>query len=97
MTRHRMRGYTQQEDIVEVDLEQQPAEGEVMLFTAGGGGFVVKGTFADVARALGDEKWCNFDLAESGDRIMIRSDQVVAVRGATSKHRRGSIGFVHRD
>jgi hypothetical protein len=83
--------------LVEVDLDQKPAEDEVLVFTAGGGGFVVKGSVEEVSKSLAESEWSTFELAESGDPIMLRSSQVVAMRGGESKHRRGAIGFVHRD
>lgn len=79
---------------MEVDLEKTPSEGEVMVFTAGGG-FVVKGSLADVTTRLSAEDWPKFELAESGDAVVIRSSQVVALRGGEAKQRRGNIGFVH--
>jgi len=81
---------------VEVDAEKPPAEGEVMVFTIGGG-FVVKGTVHDAAQRFAAEEWPTFELAESGDRVIIRSSQVVALRGGT-RTKRGSIGFTsHRE
>lgn len=78
---------------MEVDLSKEPAEGEVLIFTSGGG-FAVKGSVSDVAARLSQEEWPHFELAESGDPIVIRSSQVVALRGG-GRSRRGSIGFVH--
>lgn len=80
---------------MEVDLTKEPAEGEVLIFTTGGG-FAVKGSMRDVAGRLSQEEWPHFELAESGDTIVIRSSHVVALRGG-GRSRRGSIGFVHRD
>lgn len=80
---------------MEVDPSKQPAEGEVVVFTTGGG-FVVKGGVREVASKLNAEEWPDFELAESNDRVVIRSSQVVALRGGTHR-RRGTIGFVHRD
>ncbi|GAC1324605.1 MAG: hypothetical protein NVS2B16_27640 [Chloroflexota bacterium] len=80
---------------MEVDTEKQPAEGEVMVITVAGG-FVVKGSVHDAAQRLSAEEWSTFELAESGDRVIIRSSQVVALRGGT-RTKRGSIGFApHR-
>lgn len=79
---------------MEVDTEKQPAEGEVFVFTAGGG-FVVKGSMLEVAQRLAVEEWPSFELAESGDKVIIRSAQVVALRGGT-RARRGTIGFAPR-
>jgi hypothetical protein len=78
---------------VAVDAEQEPAAGEVTLFTTGGN-FMVKGTYTDAASKLAAEEWPSFELAESGDVIIIRSSQVVAIRGGI-KPRRVSIGFAH--
>ena len=78
---------------VEVDPDKQPVEGEVMVFTSGGG-FVVKGSPLEVAQRLASDDWPTFELAESGDTVIIRSSHVVALRGGT-KPKRGSIGF-HR-
>lgn len=80
---------------MEVNLEKEPGEGEVFVFTTGGG-FVVRGVVKDVAQRLAAEEWPAFELAESGDNVVIRSAHVVALRGGT-KARRGSIGFVHRE
>lgn len=76
---------------VEVDAEKQPSEGEALIFTLGGG-FLVKGSMLEVAQRLAMEDWPSFELAESGDKIIIRSAQVVALRGGT-KARKGHIGF----
>jgi hypothetical protein len=79
---------------MEVDTEREPAAGEVMIFTVGGG-FSVKGTTLEVAQRLAAEEWPTFELSESGDKVIIRSAQVVALRGG-SKPRRTAIGFAHR-
>ena len=80
---------------MEVSPDQEPGEGEVLLFTAGGG-FSVKGSVHDVVQQLSNEDWPHFELSESGDTVVIRSSQVVAVRGGSTR-RRGAIGFMHRD
>jgi hypothetical protein len=80
---------------MEVNVDKEPSEGEVFIFTTAGG-FVVKGSASDASRRLLEEEWAHFELAESGDIIIIRSAQVVALRSG-SRSRRGSIGFVHRD
>ncbi|MGI8968445.1 MAG: hypothetical protein ACR2GA_05000 [Chloroflexota bacterium] len=80
---------------MEVDVDQPPSEGEVLIFTIGGA-FVVKGTVQDVSSKLSSQEWTDLELAESGDHIMIRGNQVVALRGGASHPRRGTIGFVHR-
>lgn len=80
---------------MDVDIDRQPAEGEVYIFTIGGG-FVVRGAIRDVVSRLSAEEWPDFELAESGDHIVLRSSQVVALRSGT-KPRRGTIGFVHRE
>lgn len=80
---------------MEVNLEKEPSEGETLIFTTGGG-FLVKGSQMEAARKLAEEEWCHFDLAESGDRVIVRSQHVVALRGGT-KSKRTSIGFMHRD
>ena len=79
--------------MVEVDTDKQPAEGEVLIFSVTGG-FLVKGAMREVAQKLAAEEWPTFELAESGDKVIIRSSQVVAVRGGTKSARRGHIGFV---
>jgi len=79
---------------LEVDTDKQPAEGEILVFTSGGG-FVVKGSMHEVAQRLTSEEWPTFELAETGDMVIIRSAQVVALRGGT-KNKRGAIGFAHR-
>jgi hypothetical protein len=81
---------------VEVDLEKEPSEGEVFIYTIGGGGFVVKGTMLEAAQRLAVEEWPSFELAESGDKIILRSSQVVALRGGTSRRAKGTIGFTAR-
>jgi hypothetical protein len=78
---------------MEVSGDKEPAEGEVYVFTTGGG-FVVKGTAQDVSRRLSEEEWAHFELAESGDPVLIRAAHVIALRTGT-KPKRGSIGFVH--
>jgi hypothetical protein len=80
---------------MEVNVDKEPAEGEVFIFTTGGG-FVVKGTAMDVSRRLSAEEWAHFELAESGDPVIVRSAHVIALRSG-SKSKRGSIGFVHRE
>lgn len=80
---------------MEVDLEKTPSAGEVFVFTVSGG-FVVKGSIDDVTATVSAEDWPTFELAGSGDTIVIRSSQVVALRGSESKQRRSNIGFVHR-
>jgi hypothetical protein len=77
---------------VEVDLEKEPDEGEVLVFTIGGG-FSVKGVVKDVAARLSAEEWPSFELAQSGDTVVIRSSHVVALRGGT-RQKRSAIGFV---
>lgn len=79
---------------MEVDLAREPADGEVVVYTIGGG-FGVKGTTLEVVERLAAEEWPSFELSESGDKIIIRSSHVLAVRGG-GKARRGSIGFTHR-
>jgi hypothetical protein len=81
---------------VEVDLEKEPSEGEVFIYTLGGGGFVVKGTMLEVAQRFAAEEWPSFELAESGDKIIVRSSQVVALRGGTTRRAKGAIGFTAR-
>ncbi len=71
----------------------EPAEGEVLVLTAGGA-FMVKGSLQEVANTLGTEEWAHFDLAEGADHVIVRSAHVVALRGGT-RQRRGNIGF-HR-
>jgi hypothetical protein len=77
---------------MEIDLDKEPQEGEVLIFTLGGG-FSVKGTVKDVVHALSTEEWPTFALSESGAEVVLRSSHVVALRGGT-QHKRGSIGFV---
>ena len=79
---------------MEVDLTKEPAEGEVMIFTVGGG-FIVKGSMPEVAKRLAVEEWPLFELSESNDKIILRSAQVVALREGKRQHR-GNIGFVHK-
>jgi hypothetical protein len=50
----------------------------------------------DAKKRLAAEDWPEFELAESGDTIVIRSSHVVALREGT-KPRKGSIGFTHRE
>jgi hypothetical protein len=78
---------------VEVDLTKEPSAGEVLVFTQGGG-FLVKGSMHDVAQRLAAEEWPTFELAESEDKVVIRSVQVVALREGKRRHK-GAIGFVH--
>ncbi|HZU12591.1 MAG TPA: hypothetical protein VFB58_07100 [Chloroflexota bacterium] len=78
---------------MEVDVSKEPAEGQVMVFTAGGG-FLVNGSVRDIAEKLNADDWATFQLAESQDKIMIRSAQVVALREG-QRGRRHAIGFVH--
>lgn len=80
---------------VEVDLEKTPSEGEVLVFTAGGG-FVVKGSLRDIVSKFSSEEWPSFELAESGDALVIRSSKVVALRSGDTRRHRGNIGFMHR-
>jgi hypothetical protein len=61
------------------------------VFTVGGA-FYVKGSMLDVAQRFSAEEWPSFELAESGDKVIIRSSQVVAMRGG-SKRQRSHIGF----
>jgi hypothetical protein len=77
---------------MEVDLERKPEEGQVLIFT-NGGGFAVNGRIQDVVERLSHEEWPTFELSESGDTVVVRSSNVVALRGGT-RHKRGSIGFV---
>lgn len=80
---------------MEVQTDQAPGEGETLIFTLGGG-FSVKGSIREVAQRLASEEWPAFELSESADTVIIRSSQVVALRGGTRKNR-GSMGFVpHR-
>ncbi len=79
---------------MEVDMTKEPAEGQVMVFTIGGG-FVVKGTMPDIVKKLAAEDWPWFELAESNDKIIIRSTQVVALREGSRSRRGTGIGFVH--
>ena len=82
--------------MVEVDTDKQPSEGEVLIFTLGGS-FFVKGGTPEVLQLLAAEEWPTFELAESGDKVIIRSSQVVALRGGSKGSHRGAIGFVpHR-
>ncbi len=79
---------------MEVQTDQEPGEGETLIFTLGGG-FSVKGAIREVAQRLSAEDWPAFELSESADTVIIRSSQVVALRGGT-KNRKGSMGFVSR-
>ncbi|MGH2442906.1 MAG: hypothetical protein ACRDFX_07065 [Chloroflexota bacterium] len=80
---------------MEVDLEKQPSEGEVLVYTTGGA-FVVRGSVREVTERLSSEEWAHFELAQGGDTVALRSSQVVALRGgARTKH--SSIGFVHHE
>lgn len=79
---------------MEVGVDHEPSEGEVLIFTQGGG-FLVKGTISQVTRRLTEEEWAHFELAETADHVVIRSAQVVALREGSKSHR-SSIGFVHR-
>jgi hypothetical protein len=79
---------------MEVQTDQEPGEGETLIFTLGGG-FSVKGSIREVAQRLAAEDWPAFELSESADTVIIRSSQVVALRGGT-KRNRGSMGFVPR-
>lgn len=72
---------------------EEPSEGEVLIVTLGGA-FMVKGTLHDIAQNLRADEWPTFELTESGDHVIIRTAQVVAIRGGT-KGRKGSIGFHH--
>jgi hypothetical protein len=80
--------------MVEVDVTKEPAEGEVMIFTVGGG-FVVKGSMPEIVKRLRAEEWAHFELSESNDTIIIRSEQVVALREGKKSRRGSGIGFVH--
>lgn len=71
---------------MDVGIEQEPAEGETVVLTDAGG-FQVKGSMREVADRIAGEEWVWLELAESGDRIMLRSDKVVALRGGTGKKR----------
>jgi hypothetical protein len=79
---------------MEVQTDQEPGEGETLIFTLGGG-FSVKGSIREVAQRLAAEDWPTFELSESADTVIIRSSQVVALRGGT-KRNKGSMGFVPR-
>lgn len=79
---------------MEVDLSKEPAEGEVLVFTVGGG-FLVKGSMPEATKRFAAEEWPLFELAESSDKIIIRSSQVVALREGSKSARKGTIGFVH--
>jgi hypothetical protein len=60
-----------------------------------GGAFLVNGGTREVLARLNAEAWAEFTLAESGDVVVLKSDQVVALRPG-QKHKRGTIGFVPR-
>ena len=77
---------------MDVPTDQEPGEGETLIYTLGGG-FSVKGSIREVAQRLAAEDWPWFELSESADTVIIRSSQVVALRGGT-RNRRGNIGFV---
>jgi hypothetical protein len=79
---------------LEVQADQEPGEGETLIFTLGGG-FSVKGSIREVAQRLAAEDWPAFELSESADTVIIRSSQVVALRGG-AKSRKGGMGFVPR-
>jgi hypothetical protein len=79
---------------VEVDVNKEPAEGEVLVFTVSGG-FLVKATMPEATKRFAAEEWPLFELAESNDKIIIRSSQVVALREGSRSKQRGAIGFVH--
>lgn len=79
---------------MDVNPDTEPSEGEVLVMTTVGG-FVVKGTLPDVSRRLTEEEWAHFELAESGDRVVIRGVQVAALRAGT-KARKSGIGFLGR-
>lgn len=81
--------------MVEVDADKEPSEGQVLIFTASGA-FLVRGTMLEVAQRLAAEDWPSFELAESEDKVIIRSLQVVALRGGTKPSRKGHIGFAAR-
>ena len=78
--------------MVDVDQDKVPSEGEILIF-AQGTGFYVKGTMLEVVRKLAEEDWPTFELTESGDKVIVRSSQVVALREGSRKQR-GAIGFV---
>lgn len=79
---------------MEVQTDQELGEGETLIFTLGGG-FSVKGSIREVAQRLAAEEWPAFELSESADTVIIRSSQVVALRGG-ARNRKGSMGFVSR-
>lgn len=79
---------------MEVDVEKQPAEGEIMVFTLGGA-FLVKASMPEATKRFAAEDWPIFELAESDDKVIIRSSQVVAIREGKRSGRKGGIGFVH--
>ncbi|HLJ66040.1 MAG TPA: hypothetical protein VKX16_01610 [Chloroflexota bacterium] len=78
---------------MEVDVSKEPSEGEVFVFTTSGG-FVVRGSQREVLERLRDDDWATFELAETGDPVIIRTQHVVALRAGT-RAKRGSIGFMH--
>jgi hypothetical protein len=47
----------------------------------------------DIVARLSAEEWPTFELAQSGDSVVIRSSHVVALRGG-SRQKRSAIGFV---
>lgn len=79
---------------MEVEMDQEPSEGEVVVFTEGGG-FHVKGSMLEVGQRFAAEEWPTFELAETGDKVIIRSSKVVALRGGT-KSKRSHIGLTPR-
>lgn len=79
---------------MEVDLSKEPAEGQVMVFTSSGA-FLVGGSVREIADKLNTDEWATFRLAESDDKIMIRSSRVVALREG-KRAPRHAIGFVHQ-
>ncbi|MGH2449565.1 MAG: hypothetical protein ACRDFS_13315 [Chloroflexota bacterium] len=76
---------------MEVDVQHAPADGETLVFTIGGA-FSVKGSTESIISKLTSEEWPSFELSETGDKVVIRSDRVVAVRGGT-RSRRANIGL----
>ena len=79
---------------MEVDVDKTPSEGEVLIFTMGGA-FLVNGSVRDLVAKLNADEWTDLVLAESGDHVVLRSSQVVALRPG-AKHKRGTIGFAPR-
>ena len=80
---------------IEVGVDQEPSEGEVLILTLGGA-FRVKGSMLEAAQRLAAEEWSTFELAETGDKIIIRSANVAALRGGSKSGRSGPIGFSPR-